>query len=63
MYLFQYSFYLFLFLFFLLILIVGKKMLLYIISGILASLNEDKLGYQYLWPGQPDLNMMRIAYV
>ena len=28
----------------------------YLLSGMLISLNEDKLGYQYLWPEYPELN-------
>jgi two-component system, sensor histidine kinase LadS len=28
----------------------------YLLSGMLISLNEDKLGYQYLWPEHPELN-------
>jgi len=28
----------------------------YLLSGMLISLNEDKLGYQYLWPENPELN-------
>ncbi|MFL5727950.1 MAG: 7TM diverse intracellular signaling domain-containing protein [Cytophagaceae bacterium] len=33
----------------------------YVLAGILVSLNEDKLGYQYLWPEHPSWNPM-LAY-
>lgn len=35
----------------------------YILSGILMSLNEDKLGFQYLWPESPELNPLLAYYV
>jgi hypothetical protein len=35
----------------------------YIISGMLASLNEDKLGYQYIWKEFPNLNPIMAYHV
>lgn len=35
----------------------------YLLSGMLISLNEDKLGYQYLWPKHPELNPLLSFHV
>ncbi|ABG60574.1 conserved hypothetical protein (predicted membrane-spanning protein) [Cytophaga hutchinsonii ATCC 33406] len=35
----------------------------YLLSGMLISINEDKLGYQYLWPEQPELNPLLSFHV
>jgi|GEM_PF-525974 len=35
----------------------------YLIAGILISLNEDRLGYQYLWPEHPVLNPLLSFHV
>jgi hypothetical protein len=35
----------------------------YLFAGMLISLNEDKLGYQYLWPTHPELNPLLSFHV
>lgn len=35
----------------------------YLLAGMLISLNEDKLGYQYLWPENPELNPLLSFHV